>query len=516
MVDVIDHRALLRWRADPISFIEQCLCDPETGKPFVLSDAERWFLKFAFQLDDAGRLKFPELVFGAIKKSGKTTLAAIIMLTMLLLFGGRYAEGYCVANDLEQAQSRVFAIIKRIIAASPLLVNEARVTNDRVVFPGFHDATIIALASDAASAAGGNPTITCFDELWGYTSERSRRLFDEMVISPARKISCRLTVTYAGFSGESVLLEELHKRGMALPEVGRNLRAGDGMLFAWHHEPIAVWQSEAWLAEMRRSLRPNQFLRMCENRFVTTESSFISLEAWDACVDPAATPLLHDQSLPIYVGVDASVRHDQTAITAVAFDQEAQQVRLIFHRLFSPTPDDPLDFEATIERTLLDLQQRFRVLKCLFDPWQMQAVSQRLSKHGLNIEEFPQSLGNLTIASQNLFEIVNGRNFVAYPSAELRLAVSRAVAIETSRGWRIGKEKQSHMIDLVVALAMACHAAVDSQHETPFDSSFSWVDTDRDEPEAKPKTAAQQEREAQAAWDAQRFLMHIRRCGIKV
>ena len=79
------------------------------------------FFKLAFQLDDNGRLKYPELVFGAIKKSGKTTLAAIIMLTMILLYGGRFAEGYCVANDLEQAQSRVFAIVKRIIEASPLL-----------------------------------------------------------------------------------------------------------------------------------------------------------------------------------------------------------------------------------------------------------------------------------------------------------------------------------------------------------------------------------------------------------
>jgi len=26
----------------------------------------------------------------------------------VLLFGGKYAEGYCVANDLEQAQGRVF------------------------------------------------------------------------------------------------------------------------------------------------------------------------------------------------------------------------------------------------------------------------------------------------------------------------------------------------------------------------------------------------------------------------
>src|SRR6476660_6265412 len=140
---VLDVAALTRWRADPIGFIEQCLIDPESGKPFVLSDAERWFLKFAFTLNDNGKLKFPELVFGAIKKSGTTTLAAIIMLVMILLFGGRFAEGYCIANDLEQAQSRVFAILKRIIAASPLLRAIAKVTTDKVAFPAL-DATIIA------------------------------------------------------------------------------------------------------------------------------------------------------------------------------------------------------------------------------------------------------------------------------------------------------------------------------------------------------------------------------------
>jgi hypothetical protein len=44
--------------------------------------------------------------------------------------------------------------------------------------------------------------------------------------------------------------------------------------------------------------------------------------------------------------------------------------------------------------------------------------------------------------------------------AAMRLAISRAVAVETSRGWRISKEKQSNKIDVVVALAMAAHVAV--------------------------------------------------------
>ena len=61
---------------------------------------------------------------------------------------------------------------------------------------------------------GGNPNFIVFDELWGYTSEGSRRLWDEMIPVPTRKVSARLTVTYAGFEGESELLEELYKRGL--------------------------------------------------------------------------------------------------------------------------------------------------------------------------------------------------------------------------------------------------------------------------------------------------------------
>jgi len=86
-----------------------------------------------------------------------------------------YAEAYCVANDLEQAQGRVFAACKRIVECSPLLRSQAKVLSDRIEFP-VTGATITAIASDYAGAAGANPVISTFDELWGYVSERSRRL----------------------------------------------------------------------------------------------------------------------------------------------------------------------------------------------------------------------------------------------------------------------------------------------------------------------------------------------------
>jgi hypothetical protein len=47
-------------------------------------------------------------------------------------------------------------------------------------------------------------------------------------------------------------------------------------------------------------------LRMIENRFVTTESSFIDMSAWDACVQPSLT--LSMERVPIWVGIDASVK----------------------------------------------------------------------------------------------------------------------------------------------------------------------------------------------------------------
>ena len=211
---------------------------------------------------------------------------------------------------------------------------------------------------------------------------------------------------------------------------------------------------------MRGQLRPNAYLRLIENRWVTSESTFVEMEWWDACVDASASPVLSDRRLSVWLGVDASVKRDSTAIVAVAYDQAAQKVRLLAHRIFQPSAAEPLDFEATIERTVLEFCQRFNVVGVHFDPWQMQAVAQRLRGRGAPMTEYPQTVGNLTEASTALFELVKGRNLVTYFDADMRLAVSRAVAKETARGWRIAKGTQSHKIDVVVALAMASLGAV--------------------------------------------------------
>jgi len=104
------------------------------------------------------------------------------------------------------------------------------------------------------------------------------------------------------------------------------------------------------------------------------------------------------------------------------------------HRIFQPSAKQPLDFEATVERTLRDLMKRLAVRGVFYDPYQMAAVAQRLQGAGVPMREFPQTTGNLTEIGSNLYELIEARGLVAYSDPDIRLAISRAVAVETPRG----------------------------------------------------------------------------------
>ena len=104
----------------------------------------------------------------------------------------------------------------------------------------------------------------------------------------------------------------------------------------------------------------------------------------------------------------ASVKRDSTAIVAVTWDNMAKKVNLVSHRIFQPTVNDPLNFEATIEQTLRDLCSRFSVRGVYFDPYQMQSTARRLQASNVPMREYPQSVPNLTAAgSNNRFTVAN-------------------------------------------------------------------------------------------------------------
>jgi phage terminase large subunit-like protein len=72
------------YRKQPLKFIETVLFDPETDAPFKLLPAERAFLEHAFKIGPNGKLLYSEWLYSCPKKSGKTTFAALIVVTMVL------------------------------------------------------------------------------------------------------------------------------------------------------------------------------------------------------------------------------------------------------------------------------------------------------------------------------------------------------------------------------------------------------------------------------------------------
>ena len=66
------------------------------------------------------------------------------------------------------------------------------------------------------------------------------------------------------------------------------------------------------------------------------------------------TPSQQDKRLHVWVDVDASVKRDSTALVACTYSIQPKCVRLIAHRVFTPSPDDAVDFEATVEAAILD------------------------------------------------------------------------------------------------------------------------------------------------------------------
>ena len=121
---------------------------------------------------------------------------------------------------------------------------------------------------------------------------------------------------------------------------------------------------------------------------------------------------------------------------------------------------EPLDFENTLEEDLRDLNDQADVVEYLADPYQFHRSLTTLLDAGLPINEFPQTTANCTLMGQTLFDLLNGQNLVLYADDELRQQALSTVSIETPRGWRIAKEKASKKIDAIVALSMACVAAM--------------------------------------------------------
>lgn len=502
-----------------VTFGERTFYVPETQHPIVFEPYQSVLLECMFNPAFArhfGVLNgFQTIVYSTIKKSGKTTIAALVARWVAECWG-RFNEVYSIANDKEQSRGRVYAKALQSIELDPRYDRATR------SIPGYwriieRDATHLpsgsylrAVSNDYKGEAGANPTGTFWSELWGYTLEASRRLWDELTPVPTRPRSIRFVETYAGFENESTLLIDLYEK-VTKPDRGAvqvtredlaAVAAELGQPLVWpfspDHDPrlpIYVnptlrsfaywdtndpdvignsatrhparrmpWQTEEYYRAQAIEMRPEVFSRLHDNMWVSSVATFIPKEWWVACrahSDDNLPPL--DPREPIVIAADASVTGDCTALVAVSrHPRDRQRTVARLSRTWEPSPTRPMNYREPegLKPTIIDWCSRYNVVQIAYDQYQLHDLMTEIRDESIAwTRKFGQGDERL-VSDFGLYVDIRDRNIVddTGPDRTLAAHIGNAGAkIPTGQNTklRIVKQSENKKIDNCVALSMA-------------------------------------------------------------
>jgi len=387
-----------------------------------------------------------------------------------------WGQVYAVANDLKQADSRVGYYMRRAVDLYPPFRGLIRKSNYRLEFP--NHAFIESIPIDPSGEAGSNADCVVFSELWGAHEIPQQRMWSEMTTPPGKfGRAFRWVETYAGFSGESILLEMLYETGvkngdwidLGFSDLPVFVNAKARMLCLWNDRPRLPWQSKEYYSEQEATLLPNEFLRIHRNQWVSSSEKFVPEEWWAQCHFTAHGLNKHPDPVerePWVIGIDAGISNDHFGI--VGWTKLKDRLVLRYVREWIPpkrgkilfsNPANPLDPE-TPEGELRRLAKAHNVLEFAYDETQMHDLASRLRRSGVGyFRPFPQGIGTLRtpgrpISDKQFYDVIQQRRIIHDGNSVLTAHVSNADAlIEGDNRERVRMVKRSDQLKIDTAVA---------------------------------------------------------------
>lgn len=437
-----------------------------------LADYQKRVLKEAFRRDGDGKLIYNTIVWSEPKKSGKTAIAAGAGLYIGQNHGASHI--YCMANDGKQSQDRIFNAMARCLILHNRFGGifqgcKAIYSPPTIVLPS--ETVIEAVPCNPEGEAGAEPLMTIWSEMWGYAQQHKERLWSEMTIPPTLYgYALRWVESYAGYVGESIVLEKLYdvgvnhgKRHPHFPDVPVYVNESAAQLTLWSHEPKQPWQTPAYYAAEEQLLSPNEFRRIHRNEWVSSTTALLDdMLLWDRCEKPYPK-LEKDDSTPVVIAIDAAYASegDCAAIVMVSrhpdddWDQEDRRVVLRHAVAFQPSKGEKLDFSKTLEPAIRRLCESYNVYMVVYDPYQLHKMCTDLAYQGIApFKEFSQA-GRRLRADKQLYDMIIHQQFVHNGDPILREHIQNCSKKEQGRHMRFVKNNRGDPIDLAVATSMA-------------------------------------------------------------
>lgn len=491
-----------------IAWIESNCRVPEgtnVGQPIVLRSWQKKIIRSIYGTPTR------QAIISVARKNGKTGLSA--MLLLLHLVGPESlpnSQLYSAAQSRDQA-AITFNLAAKMVRMSPDLSRYVIVRDTAKQLACAELGTLYrALSAEASTAYGLSPVFVIHDELGQVTGPRSELYEALETASGAHQAPLSIVIsTQAPDDGDllSILIDDAQAAND--PNIKLILYTAPLTDDPWAVATIKkanpaygdfLNASEARATAAKAKRMPSaeaSYRNLILNQRIQMHNPFVSRSVWESCATAPSAEAIH--SMPCYIGLDLSARHDLTALAMVGFDGEKWNV---FMEFFAPeqgvfdrarrdrapydvwaqqghltlTPGASIEYAYIAER-LIALCDDYRVQTIAFDRWRMDVLKSELNR--MNCKELPlvdhgQGYKDMSPALDALeSELLNSR--IAHGGHPiLRWCAANAVVTQDPAGNRkLDKVKASGRIDGMIALAMAIgraaqhipQAAVESVYE---------------------------------------------------
>lgn len=358
---------------------------------------------------------------------------------------------YLAAASREQA--RVLYEYARDFALHPAVAERITVRHLELRAPdGGH---LRVLASDAPKLHGLSPTLAIVDELHAF---KDAEVYLALRTALPKRGGQMITISTAG-SGADSPLGTLRRRALGSPTVTQRgaLTEATGGTIAMCEWAVpddgditsarlakaanpASWLTATALAGQRAALPEAAFRRYHLGQWVATEGAIFPVGAWQACAGDATI----EPGAQIVVGIDAGKGLSDTAIVWVDGELHVGVEVLTGESAVSD-----------IDTIINELATEYAIREIVVDPWHVAGVlTQNWQQRGLIVSEYPQFDSRLIPGSRRLYEAVVERRLTHPDHPVLNEHVAGSAAVQSRRGWRVGKAKGRNN-DAVIALLMA-------------------------------------------------------------
>src|SRR5258707_92315 len=445
---------------DPVDWIQSQFYIPETNAPIQLVPYQQAMVREALRRDDNDLFVYSFVLWSDIKKSAKSTIAGAIAL--YLAWHTAWESVRIVANDLKQANSRTFFYIERAIKLNPYLREQCDMKTYHIDLP--NHTTIDAIPVDPKGEAGGGDLATVFTEMWAMKNKASQALWSETTLSPLKfGKSIRIGESYAGFKGESPILEPLYETGVKggqqldLSFEGNDLRdlevyRNGRMLTLWNTRPRCPWQTTNYYEQEAAVLTPSEMNRIHGNTWADATETFVPAESWVACGRELYGPV--DKDEPVILALDAGIGSDCFGIVMVTRRGDKVQIQYICKQ--QPQHGIKLEF-ACIDSEVRRLIRTYNVIEMAYDPYQLHDFCTRIRNEEIvNAREFNQGSPR-AIADKRLYDMILAHRIQHKNEVDLNEHIMNAHRKpEDDNKLRIVKGQDAQKkIDLAVCCSMA-------------------------------------------------------------